>query len=336
MGAIRKKISELTPSTAFNGLWTIGVDALNRSVRVSLQYIADTIASLKSGVETAINNADKATQRANTAATNADNSRKAIEANEQTRQSNEQTRQSNEQTRKNNETTRINNENARKQAENARVTSELNRVTEHATLKKNAEDATKAANDAAEEALTAAANANAAKEQALQMANAANTAAGNANTQAAAASAATIAANTAAEEALTAKEETISATELCQALIDAASQVTSLGLLPTGMTVEYPEELTLGNLAEIFIRAKLQPGYSLPNIMYLGDNNAVSVAPDGRITINHEGVSVIHVIPTGNTQLYKTISIRVKCAGLAFVKNRNTAMLLSSGNFLFN
>lgn len=174
----------------------------------------------------------------------------------------------------------------------------------------------------AEEALTAAANA--------------NTAAGNANTQAAAASAATIAANTAAEEALTAKEETISATELCQALIDAASQVTSLGLLPTGMTVEYPEELTLGNLAEIFIRAKLQPEYSLPNIMYLGDNNAVSVAPDGRITINHEGVSVIHVIPTGNTQLYKTISIRVKCAGLAFVKNRNTAMLLSSGNFLFN
>lgn len=105
----------------------------------------------------------------------------------------------------------------------------------------------------AEEALTAAANA--------------NTAAGNANTQAAAASAATIAANTAAEEALTAKEETISATELCQALIDAASQVTSLGLLPTGMTVEYPEELTLGNLAEIFIRAKLQPEYSLPNIM---------------------------------------------------------------------
>ncbi len=196
--------------------------------------------------------------------------------------------------------------------------------------------ATIAANTAAEEALTAAANANAAKEQALQMANAANTAAGNANTQAAAASAATIAANTAAEEALTAKEETISATELCQALIDAASQVTSLGLLPTGMTVEYPEELTLGNLAEIFIRAKLQPGYSLPNIMYLGDNNAVSVAPDGRITINHEGVSVIHVIPTGNTQLYKTISIRVKCAGLAFVKNRNTAMLLSSGNFLFN
>ncbi len=188
----------------------------------------------------------------------------------------------------------------------------------------------------AEEALTAAANANAAKEQALQMANAANTAAGNANTQAAAASAATIAANTAAEEALTAKEETISATELCQALIDAASQVTSLGLLPTGMTVEYPEELTLGNLAEIFIRAKLQPEYSLPNIMYLGDNNAVSVAPDGRITINHEGVSVIHVIPTGNTQLYKTISIRVKCAGLAFVKNRNSAMLLSSGNFLFN
>lgn len=188
----------------------------------------------------------------------------------------------------------------------------------------------------AEEALTAAANANSAKEQALQMANAANTAAGNANTQAASASAAATAANTAAEEALTAKEETISATELCQALIDAASQITSLGLLPTGMTVEYPEELTLGNLAEIFIRAKLQPEYSLPNIMYLGDNNAVSVAPDGRITIHHEGVSVIHVIPTGNTQLYKTIEIKVKCAGISLVNNRSTAILLSSGNFLLN
>lgn len=188
----------------------------------------------------------------------------------------------------------------------------------------------------AAEALTAAANANAAREQALQMANVANTAAGNANTQAAAASAAATAANTAASEAQTAKEETISATELCQALIEAASQVTSLGLLPTGMTVEYPEELTLGNLAEIFIRAKLQPEYSLPNIMYLGDNNAVSVAPDGRITINHEGVSVIHVIPTGNTQLYKTISIKVKCAGISLVNNRSTAMLLSSGNFLLN
>ena len=188
----------------------------------------------------------------------------------------------------------------------------------------------------AAEALTAAANANAAREQALQMANVANTAAGNANTQAAAASAAAAAANTAASEAQTAKEETISATELCQALIEAASQVTSLGLLPTGMTVEYPEELTLGNLAEIFIRAKLQPEYSLPNIMYLGDNNAVSVAPDGRITINHEGVSVIHVIPTGNTQLYKTISIKVKCAGLSLVNNRSTVMLISSGNFLLN
>lgn len=72
MGAIRKKISELTPSTAFNGLWTIGVDALNRSVRVSLQYIADTIASLKSGVETAINNADNAATTANNSAKEAD------------------------------------------------------------------------------------------------------------------------------------------------------------------------------------------------------------------------------------------------------------------------
>lgn len=71
MGAIRKKISELNPTTAFSGLWTIGVDALNRSVKVSLQYIADTINSLKSNVDTAISNANTAASKANTAATTA-------------------------------------------------------------------------------------------------------------------------------------------------------------------------------------------------------------------------------------------------------------------------
>ena len=44
--AIKKKISELPESTDFKGLWTIGVNALNKSVKVSLEYIQTKINSL--------------------------------------------------------------------------------------------------------------------------------------------------------------------------------------------------------------------------------------------------------------------------------------------------
>jgi hypothetical protein len=188
----------------------------------------------------------------------------------------------------------------------------------------------------ADEALSAAASANEAATTALNSANSANTAAGNAATQAAAASSAASSANTAAEEAAAAKEETISATELCKQLIEAASQVTELGLYPTALSVEAPTDITLGNLAALYITAKLQPEYAVPNILYLGDNNAVSIAPDGRISILKEGVSVVHVVPTNNTQLYKTITIRVRLAGFSLVNSRKSTTLLSDGTFLLN
>ena len=40
---IRKKISELPECTSFKGLWTIGVNALNKSVKVSLEYIQSVV-----------------------------------------------------------------------------------------------------------------------------------------------------------------------------------------------------------------------------------------------------------------------------------------------------
>jgi hypothetical protein len=87
--AIRKiKISELPVVQSLIGLYTIGVDALNRSVRVSLQFVTDAAtnanekataanaaASNANGKATLANNAataaNTATDAANTAATNA-------------------------------------------------------------------------------------------------------------------------------------------------------------------------------------------------------------------------------------------------------------------------
>jgi hypothetical protein len=179
-------------------------------------------------------------------------------------------------------------------------------------------------------------SANEAASTALNSANSANIAAGNAATQADAASSAASLANTAIEEVNAAKEETVSATELCKQLIEQASQVTELGLYPTAMTVEAPTDITLGNLVTLYVKAKLQPEYAIPNILYLGDNNAVSVAPDGRVSVLKEGVSVVHVVPTGNTALFKTIEIRVRLAGLALVNSRSAVMLTSDGSLLLN
>jgi hypothetical protein len=66
--AIKKiKVSELPLVQALTGLYTIGVDALNRSVKVSLEFIKTTTDSANN----AATNANTAAAAANTAATNA-------------------------------------------------------------------------------------------------------------------------------------------------------------------------------------------------------------------------------------------------------------------------
>lgn len=171
---------------------------------------------------------------------------------------------------------------------------------------------------------------------ALQMANSANSAAGNANTQAASASAATEAANAAANTAAEATEEIRELADQCRAIIEAAAQVEQLGIVPTSLTVEYPAEITFGNMANLFVKGILSPGYALPNLLYLGDDKAVSVAPNGEITVLREGESTIHVIPTGNTRLYKTIHITVHAPTIRLVNNRTTIRLDQNNNIRFN
>lgn len=195
---IKKKISELPECTSFKGLWTIGVDIFNKSVKVSLEYIQSVVEGMKAAT-------------------------------------------------------------------------------------KDATDVTDAASKSAQSAINAA-------QKAQEATTAANTATTNASNATAAA---------------------IEAKEDCEGVIAAAAELEPLNLVPTAMTVEYPSRLLVGNMAENFIRATLTPASVKPNVLFLGDDKAVSVTPDGRITILAAGTSIIHVIPTCNVALYKTIQIKV-------------------------
>lgn len=219
---IKKKISELPECTSFKGLWTIGVDIFNKSVKVSLEYIQSVVEGMKAAT-------------------------------------------------------------------------------------KDATDATDAASKSAQSAINAA-------QKAQEATTAANTATTNASNATAAA---------------------IEAKEDCEEVIAAAAELEPLNLVPTAMTVEYPSRLLVGNMAENFIRATLTPASVKPNVLFLGDDKAVSVTPDGRITILAAGTSIIHVIPTCNVALYKTIQIKVLKHTVRLV-TLSSIRLTANGNFRFN
>lgn len=216
---IKKKISELPECTSFKGLWTIGVDIFNKSVKVSLEYIQSVVEGMKAATK----------------------------------------------------------------------------------------DATDAASKSAQSAINAA-------QKAQEATTAANTATTNASNATAAA---------------------IKAKEDCEEVIAAATELEPLNLVPTAMTVEYPSRLLVGNMAENFIRATLTPASVKPNVLFLGDDKAVSVTPDGRITILAAGTSIIHVIPTCNVALYKTIQIKVSKPTVRLV-TLSSIRLTANGNFRFN
>ena len=174
-----------------------------------------------------------------------------------------------------------------------------------------------------------------ATKDATDAANSANSASQTANNAAQMAQNATSAAYTATKDAENAAAAAIDAKENCEEVIAAAGELEPLNLVPTAMTVEYPSNLLVGNMAENFIRATLAPASIKPNVLFLGDNKAVSVTPDGRITILASGVSIIHVIPTCNVALYKTIQIKVSKPTIRLV-TLSSIRLTANGNFRFN
>lgn len=271
MAIVKKKISELPICSTLVGLWTIGVDSTNRSVKVSLEFIkkayddvvkatSDAVSATKSAIS-ATTAANKATGEANTATTGANTAK-----------------------------------------DNAVIATH------------NAETATTNANTATKNADTATGGANRATETAMAAANDAK-----ANTVAAGNAAAL-----AGGKAIEAQVTIVRLEELEKSLIAAAK------MMPTGMTLECPQVIRFRNTLPQRIKVSLAPaGYS-NNVLFLGDDKAVAVAPDGTFTIKEVGVSKVHVIPTENTSLYQTATIQVVQPGLRKVKT-NSLRLTNNG-----
>ena len=273
MGVKKIKISALPLADTLVGLYTIGVNALNKSVKVSLEFL-----------KTAADKANDAATAANKAKTVAETATEAAKT----------------------------------------ATKNANTATEAAnTAAKNATDKATAAD-------TAAKNANTKADAADKAAGAATTAANTANSKAALAdqkaTAADNAANLAGETAEEARATIVRLEELEESLVG------QYKMIPTGMNLDYPPRITFRNTVPRRITYELLPTNTGRNVLFLGDDNAVSVQPDGSLTVNRTGISKIHVIPTENTSIYRTIQITVAEPELRRVKS-NSLRLMGNGSF---
>lgn len=268
------RISELPLYNSLKGLFTIGTDANNRSVKVSLEFV-------ESKTDEAVKNAQTATAAANSAAQTA--TAAATIAN---------------------------------------------------TAAGNATEKASNAQAATDEAITAA---NIATEKATEAQNAAT----NADNSAKSATDAATAAEESTEAAQTATDETQAATQKAQVAAEAANTATQnvldvIGsLVPTALSVDVLKRLTYGNLNEINIKAILTPNNAMNNIIYLSDNKAIEVDTNGRITIVAKGKSRVHIIPTLNTAIAKTVLIEV-CDPTVRMVTHSKFRLTQSGTIRLN
>ena len=273
MGVKKIKISALPLADTLVGLYTIGVNALNKSVKVSLEFL-----------KTAADKANDAATAANKAKTAAETATEAAKT----------------------------------------ATKNANTATEAAnTAAKNATDKATAAD-------TAAKNANTKADAADKAAGAATTAANTANSKAALAdqkaTAADNAANLAGETAEEARATIVRLEELEESLVG------QYKMIPTGMNLDYPPRITFRNTVPRRVTYELLPTNTGRNVLFLGDDNAVSVQPDGSLTVSRTGISKIQVIPTENTSIYRTIQITVAEPELRRVKS-NSLRLMGNGSF---
>ncbi len=80
---------------------------------------------------------------------------------------------------------------------------------------------------------------------------------------------------------------------------------------PIQLAVKSPTEITLTNLAQPQIEAHILPKFGLGGVLFISDNKALEITPDGKITPLAVGISRVNVVATGNTSLYKQLLIAV-------------------------
>lgn len=295
LGVEAQGVSEVEIVTDLTGVYSLPaykkVDGTEKVVEAPV--------SLLQGV--ALDAVKSATDTANTAAANADRKREELEQSETTRASNEETRQKQEAARQEAEKKRETQEETRQTQETKRGTDTAAQLEELETARQNAVNATTKAATATETATKAAGVATAATEEALA------------------------AAARAGSTATTAEAEIEKMKQLQESISGAAS------LAPTRMELTYTKRITRRNPYVQRIVVRLFPSYALQNVLFLGDEGAVSVEPDGRVTPKRTGRSRVHVIPTQATHLYETIEIEVAAPSVRLTGN-GKIRLDSKGN----
>jgi hypothetical protein len=201
---------------------------------------------------------------------------------------------------------------------------------------KKAEDAAKLAN---EKATAAAKKAEDAAKLANEKATAADSAAGKAVEATNNANAKANEAHEKAEEANTAKDNANEATGDARVVIARLEEleeslISKYKLIPTSMKLNYPKKVTYRNTQPFKVEVELLPVDTGRNVLFLGDDRAVSITPDGVFMINGVGMSKIHVIPTENTGIYQTIQIEVQEPGIRFTSGKGMRLSGSGGIIL--
>lgn len=101
--------------------------------------------------------------------------------------------------------------------------------------------------------------------------------------------------------------------------------------VPDGLRVDSPATLTLGNPVPRFIKARVLPAGALQNVIYQAFGGAAGVEPDGRNLPFRPGSARVHVIPTGGTRFYKTVTVQVVAPALRLAAS-GALRLDASGN----
>lgn len=200
-------------------------------------------------------------------------------------------------------------------------------------LQKPANDAATVANTAAKKADEATAKV---LKQGQELAAISDKAVTDCNTGTQKAKTATEQANTAAQNAQAAAVETQAerthteqTRQRLESVADRAEQVAQP--IPSGLRVETPAPVTIGNPVPRYIAAKVLPLSALQNIIYQTDGTAAYIEPDGRIVPKEPGTQRVHVIPTGGTRYYKTVCVTVVAPALR-LSSGNALRLDASGN----
>lgn len=80
---------------------------------------------------------------------------------------------------------------------------------------------------------------------------------------------------------------------------------------PVRLEVKAPGEVTVCNTRQPRIEARILPKFGLGGVLFISDNKALEITPDGKITPVSEGTGKVTVVATGNTGLYEQILIAV-------------------------